>query len=577
MTRPTTPKSTTNSATKDGSNALGWEMSERSSSNAAGSENKEETAEVDDTYQQQSDTRIWFLLIALLISMFLVALDRTIISTAIPKITNEFNSLDDVGWYGSAYLLTCCAFQLLYGKIYTFYSIKITFLSSIALFEVGSVVCGAAPSSTALIVGRAISGIGAAGIFAGSVVAIVYAVPLEKRPKIQGLYGALFGLASIVGPIIGGAFTSNVTWRWCFYINLPFGAIAILAIFFCLKIPDRPTTKIPWTQKILQLDIPGTTCLVPSIVCLVLALQWGGQTYAWNSGRIIALLVVMSVLAAGFVLVQIFLPKTATVHPRIFVQRSIFSGFWATLCMGGSQYIVIYFLPIWFQAIKDVSPVQSGIRLLPTMLSLVVGSIAAGLTVPKVGYYTQFAIAGTAVMSIGAGLLTTLQVTTGEGKWIGYQIVYGFGMGLAFQQPNIAAQTVLPTKDVPSGVALIFFAQLLGAAVFVPVGQNLLSTQLLHRLAGFPGVSPDIVNEGGATSLINALPGDLKEQGLVAYNEALRKTFIVGLILVCLSVLGAAAMEWAGVLKNKNKAEDIEKAKAAELERGRDENKESKP
>ncbi|KAE8385299.1 major facilitator superfamily domain-containing protein [Aspergillus alliaceus] len=504
-----------------------------------------------DTYQAQSATKIWLLLISLMITMFLVALDRTIISTAIPRITNEFHSLDDVGWYGSSYLLTCCAFQLLYGKIYTLYAVKAVFLASIFLFELGSAVCGAAPTSTAFIIGRAISGVGAAGIFAGSVVCIVYAVPLEKRPKIQGLYGALFGLASIVGPLIGGAFTSKIIWGRCFYINLPFGAVAMLAIFFCLKIPDRPTTRVPRTEKLSQLDISGTLCLVPGIVCLVLALQWGGQSYAWNNGRIVALFTVMGILLLAFVGIQVFWTRTATIPPRIFKQRSIISGFWATLCVGSSQYIIVYFLPIWFQSIKGVSAVNSGIQLLPTMLSLVVGSLASGLTTPKIGYYTPFAISGSCIMSIGAGLLTMLQVHTVEAKCIGYQILYGFGMGLCFQQPNLAAQAVLPALDVPIGLAIIFFSQLLGAAVLVPVGENVLANQLLKRLSGIDGIDPSLITSTGATSLLDSVPAGLRDTVLDAYNESLRKVFQVGLILSCLSILGNATLEWVSVLKDK--------------------------
>ncbi len=188
---------------------------------------------------------------------------------------------------------------------------------------------------------------------------IVYAVPLEKRPQLQGLFGALFGLASVVGPLIGGAFTSDAqaTWRWCFYINLPCGVVAMVVIAFCLKVPDRETTKIPWTEKLSQLDILGTTALIPGVVCLLLALQWGGQTYAvscpgcrfqfaptcadrlqWNSGHIIALITLAGVLLIAFVAIQILLPKTATIPPRIFKQRSVAASFWATIWIGGSSY-----------------------------------------------------------------------------------------------------------------------------------------------------------------------------------------------------------------------------------------------
>ncbi|KAL1895631.1 hypothetical protein Sste5346_005100 [Sporothrix stenoceras] len=493
--------------------------------------------------------KLVFLLVSVLTSMFLVALDRTIISTAIPQITDEFHSLPDVGWYGSAYLLTCCSFQLLYGKIYTFFPIKWVFLFSILLFEVGSTVCGAAPTSAGFIVGRAVAGVGAAGIFAGAIVCIVHAVPLEKRPRIQGLFGALFGLASIVGPLIGGAFTSNATWRWCFYINLPFGGIASAVIFYCLDVPDNANAKQPLKTKLKQLDGLGTAVLIPGVVSLLLALQWGGQTYQWDDRRIIVLLALAGVLLLSFVAVQVWKADTATIPPRIFHSRSVVAAVWSTINVGCSQYIYVYFLPVWFQSIKGSSAVTSGIQLLPLMLSMVLATIVGGFSTQKVGYYTPFAITGACLMSVAAGLLTTLQPDTPAGRWIGYQILYGFGMGLVFQAPNLAVQTVLPRRDVPVGTSLMFFSQLLGASLIVSIGENVLDNQLVKKFAGLPGFDPSLVTSGGATALLDELPADVRPLALPLYNEALRSVFRIGLVVSCLSVLGAAALEWKSILK----------------------------
>lgn len=496
-----------------------------------------------------SGLKLGLLLASVFISMFLVALDRLIIATAIPQITDDFHSVEDIGWYGSAYLLATCAFQLMFGKGYMFYSIKTVFLTAVGLFEIGSAVCGAAPTSVAFIIGRAIAGIGAAGIFSGVIIIIVYAVPLHKRPLYQGMFGAVFGLASVIGPLLGGAFTTKVTWRWCFYINLPLGGAAMVFIFFLLKIPDRDTTKIPTKDKLKQLDGLGTFFFIPGCVCLLLALEWGGATYAWSNGRIIALLTLAAVLLISFVLVQIFMPNTATVPPRIFVQRSIMAGVYSTLCVGAQMMIFIYYLPIWFQAIQGVSAVQSGIRTLPLVLGMVVASIGSGIAISRVGYYTPFMITGVVFMSIGAGLLTTLQVDTGSSKWIGYQFIFGWGMGLTFQTPNLAAQTVLPRRDVPIGTSLMFFSQLLGGAIFISVGQNILDAQLIKRLSGIPGLDASSILNSGATSLTD-LPDSIKPAVLSAYNESLRKVFQVGLIMVCLTIFGALSIEWRSVKKN---------------------------
>lgn len=211
--------------------------------------------------------------------------------------------------------------------------------------------------------------------------------------------------------------------------------------------------------------------------------------------------------------------------------------------------ITVYFLPIWFQSIKGSSAVESGIRLLPMMLSMVVGSIGGGITNSKIGYYTPLAIIGSCIMSVGAGLLTTFQVDTVEGKWIGYQIVYGLGLGLCFQVPNLAAQTILPKPDVPFGLALMLFGQMIGAAVFVSVGENILANQLVKRLSGLPGFNSHPITSGGVTLLLNRIPADLHDTVLHSYNEALRKVFQAGLIISCLAVLGAATLEWKSIKK----------------------------
>ncbi|KAK0619748.1 major facilitator superfamily domain-containing protein [Immersiella caudata] len=496
-----------------------------------------------------SGIKLFFLLISVYVSLFLISLDRLIVATAIPEITNEFNSVKDIGWYGSAYLLTNAAFQLMFGKVYTFFSVKGTFLISILLFEIGSAVCGAATSSTVFIVARAIQGLGAAGIMAGALTIIVYAIPLAKRPMYQGLVGAVFGISSVLGPLVGGAFTTNVTWRWCFYINLPFGAIAFAFVAFLLKVPDRPETRIPLKDKILQLDLLGSAALLPGTVSLLLALQWGGAEYEWSNARIIALLTLAIALLIAFCLVQVYMPKTATIAPHIFRRRSVVAAVWCTLCNGSSMLMFIYFIPVWFQAILAASAISSGILLLPFCLPMVFSTILTGALTTRIGYYTPFLLAGTCFMSIGAGLLTTLDVSTPQRFPIGYQVLYGFGAGLSLQAPNLAAQTVLPRKDAPVGLTMVMFVQLLAGAVFLSVGQNVLNNRLIEYLAPIPGFSTKLLLNNGATTILEVLGEAQKPAVLSAYNEALRWVFRVGLIVICLGVFGALAMEWRNVKK----------------------------
>lgn len=515
-------------------------------------EAKEQTTEHEgeDEIEYPKKWKLGIITLALMLSVFCMALDNTIIATAIPRITDQFNSIGDVGWYGSAYLLTTCAFQLLFGKLYTFYSIKWVYIIALFIFEIGSVICGAAPNSVAFIVGRAVAGLGAAGIFSGAILIVAHTVPLRQRPMYTGLLGGMYGIASVAGPLMGGAFTDKVTWRWCFYINLPLGGVtfAFIAFFFTSPAKSGKQSGLTWRQKLRQLDPIGTAVFVPAVVCLLLALQWGGSTYPWGNWRIILCLVFFVVLIAIFIGIQFWLQDTATVPPRVFKMRSVWAGAWFIVFLGGSFFAMIYYVPIWFQAIKGVSATKSGIMNLPMLLGLVIMSLVAGGLVTTLGYYTPFMIASSVLMSIGAGVMTTWTTTTNHDKWIGYSALYGIGVGMGMQQPLIGVQAVLPISDVPVGTAIIMFSQTLGGALFISVAQNVFSNQLIKNIArDLPSINPATVLSVGATSLKDRIPKQDLPQVLVAYNDTLTQVFYVAVATAALSLVGALAMEWKSV------------------------------
>ena len=439
---------------------------------------------------------------------------------------------------------------------------------------------GIAQSSTTLIVGRAVAGIGAAGIASGIYTIIAFIAKPNQRPAFTGILGAVYGVSSVVGPLLGGLFTDNLTWRWCFYINLPVGgASAVIIIIFLQNPKAAAPIKATPKEKMLQMDILGTFAIIVAGICYVLAMQWGGVTKAWSSPAVLGTLIGFGMTVLAFIMLEWRLGERAIILFRLLRVRTIATGTVFAFFLFGAFFNLMYYVPLYFQAVRGVSAAQSGIRNLPLVLGASICTIVSGALITMFGYFMHFLLIGGAMTTISAGLLSTLTVWSNPPQWIGYQALAGIGIGLCIQVPMISAQAVVAPSDISSTTAMILckcsfhpFAfgitladintvfQTLGGAFIVSAGQSAFANSLLKRLpVTAPGIESYQVIATGATELrdkfpIVALPGLLQ-----AYMSGLEIMFAV-------TIASAGIATLASFFSERGKLNTLEKANIAPLE-----------
>ncbi|KAI4218228.1 MAG: hypothetical protein L6R36_009065, partial [Xanthoria steineri] len=517
---------------------------------------------------------LYALVAGLMMAAFLLMIDSTILVTvcmkrvfmlsvvtdgecgqAIPSITSAFNSLEDIGWYGSTYLLATCALQLLFGKVYEFYNSQLIFIGAFMIFVVGSLICGAATSSRMFIAGRAVAGAGGAGILNGALVIVAAAVPMESRPKLIGIILGVASTGVAIGPLIGGALTQRASWRWCFYLNGPAGAITGLCLAL-IRIPDarvKSGGKLSIPKQIDRLDLPACLLFAGSSVMLLLALDWGGVSYPWGSATIVSLF-----WAAGFSLC-LFLAweyrrgAADSLLPLGLFRNPIVACASATSIMSyGGLYVIILYLPLWFQAVKGVSPLTSGVDYLPSVVTTTIATVASGFLVSKLGYYAPFMIVGSATASVAAGLMTTFSPHSPVSAWVGYQLLNGIARGMMSQQPITAIQAHLSKEQLSVGTALVVFGQNFGAAVFISLGQTVFENGLLPALRDLaPELDARQVVGLGATDFRSVVPEDSVPRVVAAYNRALTRNFYLSVGTSCAAFVLAWGLGWKN-LKHKD-------------------------
>ena len=436
------------------------------------------TAAAEITRPRLSHRQILLLMGGLMTGMLLAALDQTIVGTALPTIVGELKGINHYSWVVTAYLLASTASTPLYGKISDLYGRRPVLLFAIMTFMVGSLLAGASQSMTELIAFRGIQGLGAGGLMTLAFTIISDVIPPRDRGRYMGMFGAVFGLSSVAGPLVGGYFAQLGTsgWRWIFYINVPLAIVAVIVITWVMRL-------VPHTRRDHKIDWSGAGLMVASVVSLLLALSFGGtKGWEWSSTRVIGLLVAFAVLAVAFVAAE-----SRAAEPilplHLFRGRTFTISNVATFILGFAMFGSIIYVPLYLQIVKGATPTQSGLLMLPMMVGVIGTSIVTGRMISRIGRYKWFPVAGTGLMGAGLVLFTQLQVSTPLWQSFIYMLIVGIGLGSAMQPLVLAVQNDLALKDMGAGTAASTFFRSLGGAV----GVAALGAVLSNKLASLGG------------------------------------------------------------------------------------------
>ncbi|RYP16105.1 hypothetical protein DL765_005306 [Monosporascus sp. GIB2] len=467
---------------------------------------------------------------ALCLALFLAALDMTIITTALPTITGEFGSPLGYTWIGSAYLLANAVSVPSWGKISDIWGRKPILLAAVANFWIGSLLCAVSVNMGMLIAARAIQGVGAGGIVVLVNISISDLFSLRRRGIYYGIMGMVWAVASAIGPILGGVFTSQVTWRWCFYVNLPISGVSFAVLVFVLKLHNP---KTPVRQGLAAVDWTGSALIIGGTLMFLFGLEFGGITYPWNSPTTICLIVFGALVIVLFYLFEKKFAEFPIIPARLFTPWQNILAF--LICFSHGMVFISgsYWLPLYFQAVLGASSLLSGVYLLPFALSLSIVSALTGVYIKKSGKYLPAIVFGMFVLTLGFGLFIDLGARANFAKVVVYQLIAGVGVGPNFQGPLVALQSRVERRDVASATSTFGFVRQLSTSISVVIGgvifQNSMEKQYPSLLAA---LGPEIANRlsggnaSGNVGLVASLPGDQGDIAKAAYWHALRNVYI---------------------------------------------------
>ncbi|GGL83960.1 EmrB/QacA family drug resistance transporter [Streptomyces anthocyanicus] len=466
---------------------------------------------------------------ALLLGMLLAALDQTIVSTALPTIVSDLGGLEHLSWVVTAYLLAATAATPLWGKLGDQYGRKKLFQLAIGIFLVGSALCGIAQGMGQLIAFRALQGLGGGGLMVLSMAIVGDLVPPRERGRYQGLFGAVFGATSVLGPLLGGVFTEHLSWRWVFYINLPIGVVALAVIAAVLHIPRRTTRHV--------IDYLGTLLIASVATSLVLVASLGGTTWAWSSPQIIGLAVLAVVLAVLFVAVE-----RRAAEPVLPLKLFRVRTFTLSAVIGFAMFGAMTYLPTFLQVVRGVTPTMSGVYMLPMVFGLLLSSTVSGQIVSRTGRWKVFPVAGTAVTTLGLLLLHQLDENSATAEMGAYFFVFGLGLGLVMQVLVLIVQNAVAYEDLGVATSGATFFRSIGAsfgvAIFGTIFASRLGDQLTDAFRGAalpPGVSVDTLKADPRG--IGALPPALRPEAIHAYASSITDVFLYAAPVALLAFL----------------------------------------